>query len=63
MFDKVQLIKQTYTGKSAFVEFFGENRLFKLSLCLPHRLLINFANSLDRDQARQNVGSDLNLNC
>ena len=27
------------------------------------RLLITFANSLDPDQARQNVGSDLDLNC
>ena len=27
------------------------------------RLLITFANSLDPDQARQNVGSDLDPNC
>ena len=27
------------------------------------RLLITFANSLDPDQARQNVGPDLDLNC
>ena len=27
------------------------------------RLLITFANSLDADQARQNVGPDLDLNC
>ena len=26
-------------------------------------LLITFANSLDPDQARQNVGPDLDLNC
>ena len=27
------------------------------------RLLITFANSFDPDQARHNVGPDLNLNC
>ena len=27
------------------------------------RLLISFANSLDPDQARQNVGPDLDPNC
>ena len=27
------------------------------------RLLINFANSLEPDQARQNVGPDLDPNC
>ena len=26
-------------------------------------MLINFVNSLDRDQARQNVGPDLDPNC
>ena len=28
-----------------------------------YRLLITFANSLDPDQARQNVGPDLDPNC
>ena len=28
-----------------------------------YRLLITFANSLDPDQARQNIGSDLDINC
>ena len=32
------------------------------TLCL-HRLLVTFANSLDPDQAQQNVGPDLDLNC
>ena len=36
-----------------------------LTLCLSNccRLLINFANSLDPDQARQNVGPDQDPNC
>ena len=48
-------------------------RLFHWDLLLPFnsfpasgdlcRLLITFANSLDQDQARQNVGPDLDLNC
>ena len=33
-----------------------------LTLC-PLCLLINFANSLDPDQAQQNVGPDLDPNC
>ena len=34
-----------------------------LTLYLLVFLLINFANNLDPDQARQNVGSDLDPNC
>ena len=30
---------------------------------LPHHLLITFANSLELDQARQNVGPDQDPNC
>ena len=33
------------------------------SLPTEFRLLITFANSLDPDQARQNVGPDLDQNC
>ena len=34
-----------------------------LSLCLLVSLLITFTNSLDQDQAQQNIGSDLVPNC
>ena len=34
-----------------------------LSLSAKCRLLINFAYSLDPDQAQQNVGPDLDPNC
>ena len=34
-----------------------------LTLYLKCRLLMNFMNSLDPDQARQNVGSDSDPNC
>ena len=54
-------------GPICFLSFFQVVMKKKSSvviiLCLLVRLLITFANSLDPDQARHNVGPDLDPNC
>ena len=52
-------VKKKNKGQTYFVQCFNS---FTASGHFCH-LLITFANSLDTDQARQNVGPDLNPNC
>ena len=55
----VLLKKLTLETGASLVQMDGKTKHY---LCLCH-LLIIFANSLDSDQARQNVGPDLDPNC
>ena len=62
--DKRHQLEQT-TETTWCIKFTKINDFTRISFleAKTGRLLITFANSLDPDQARQNVGPDLNPNC